>query len=109
MNNITLETDGFPVSMDNCISCGQCQAICPTDAVTLHDVPSQSLEFCDSKSVGFDALAKVVKSRRSIREFKDDPIPPQQLDKMMEVVRFAPTGSNRQSVEWIFVEKRGRP
>ena len=105
-NNITLGEDGFPVSMDNCISCGQCQAVCPTDAVTLHGVAPQALELSDPKSVGFDALAKVIKSRRSIREFKDDPIPPQQLKKLMEVVRFAPTGGNRQSVEWVFVEKK---
>lgn len=103
--NIRLGTDDYPLSMDNCISCGQCQAVCPTDALTLHEGPPQELEFSNPKIVSFEDLAKAVKSRRSIRDFKKEPLAPEAVDRLMEVVRWAPTGGNRQLVRWVFVEK----
>jgi nitroreductase/NAD-dependent dihydropyrimidine dehydrogenase PreA subunit len=106
VGNIFLGKDGFPTSGNNCIRCGHCQAVCPYDAITLHEILPQELEIADHKAVDFPALAKFVKNRRSIREFKDQPIPPLVIDELMDAVRWAPTGGNSQLARWIFVEKK---
>jgi nitroreductase len=44
---------------------------------------------------------EVIRTRRSVRTFKKDPIPQDVLNRVMDVVRIAPSGSNRQP--WRFV------
>jgi len=45
----------------------------------------------------------VVRTRRSIRSYKPDPVPEEVLDRVLEAVRVAPSGSNRQPWRFIIV------
>jgi len=47
----------------------------------------------------------VVRTRRSVRKYKPGKIPDQRLANMLEAVRLAPSGSNRQSWKFIVVRK----
>jgi nitroreductase len=49
-------------------------------------------------------LEKAIFRRRTIRRFKQDPIPSEELKKLIDYARVAPAGSNIQSVEYIIVE-----
>lgn len=53
----------------------------------------------------YDSLLELVKSRRSIRRFKPDPIPDEHVDKIIEVARWAPSGFNMQPWEFVVVKK----
>lgn len=53
----------------------------------------------------YNALLKLVKSTRSIRRFKPDPIPDEYIDKIIEVARWAPSGFNQQPWEFVVVKK----
>lgn len=53
----------------------------------------------------YDALLELVKSTRSIRRFKPDPIPDEYIDKIVEVARWAPSGFNQQPWEFVVVRK----
>jgi nitroreductase len=46
----------------------------------------------------------VVQTRRSVRSFKDEPVPDEVLSKVLETVRIAPSGSNRQPWRFIIVK-----
>ena len=46
---------------------------------------------------------EVVRTRRSIRAYKPDPIPEDVLSRVLEAVRIAPSGSNRQPWKFIVV------
>jgi len=53
----------------------------------------------------------VVKTRRSVRSFKADPVPQEALRRVLEATRVAPSGSNRQLWKFYVVkdgEKRRR-
>ena len=45
-------------------------------------------------------------SRRSIREFKDEEVPQETLDKILDVSRYSPTSRNSQSYYFKFVRKK---
>ena len=49
-------------------------------------------------------LYEVVRTRRSIRSYMTDPIPDEVLSRVLEAVRVAPSGSNRQPWHWILVK-----
>ncbi|MFC2068628.1 nitroreductase family protein [Chloroflexota bacterium] len=53
----------------------------------------------------YEGLLELVKKRRSIRSFKPEPIPDEYIDKIIEVARWAPSGSNSQPWEFIVVKK----
>ena len=48
----------------------------------------------------------VLKTRRSIRSYEPDPIPEVVVDRILEAVRIAPSGSNRQPWKFIMVDDK---
>lgn len=51
-------------------------------------------------------LIEGIKTRRSIRKFKDTPVPHEVLEKVVEVAAFAPTWKNTQISRYIAIEGR---
>jgi nitroreductase len=49
-------------------------------------------------------IEEVIFRRRTIRRFKQDPIPSEVLKKLIDYARIAPAGSNIQGVEYVIVE-----
>ena len=52
----------------------------------------------------YDDFLEFVKSRRTIRSMKPDPLPAETVDKLLEAARWAPTGFNMQPLEFLVVE-----
>ncbi|MBQ9531876.1 MAG: nitroreductase family protein [Eubacterium sp.] len=84
---------------EGCIECGHCFAICPTGAV---DMPEYDKEGCvevtSMTDIDSDILLQAMKSRRTIRQYKNTPVEQEKIDKILEAGRYAPTGSNSQNV-----------
>jgi nitroreductase len=92
---------------NSCINCGHCIAVCPTNAITMDDHNMD--EIMDYKEETFQIdpghLLNFIKFRRSVRRFKNQEIPEDVLKNIMEAGRFTATGSNRQNVSYIVVQK----
>ena len=54
-----------------------------------------------------NATLETIWKRKSIREFKSDPIPEEHLHLVLEAARRAPTGSNRQNWRMVVVSEAG--
>lgn len=52
----------------------------------------------------YEGFLKLVKTRRSIRSFKADPIPDEYVERIIEAARWAPSGANSQPWEFIIVK-----
>jgi nitroreductase len=52
----------------------------------------------------YEGFLELVRQRRSVRSFKADPIPDEQVDKVVEAARFAPSGFNLQPWEFVIVK-----
>jgi nitroreductase len=52
----------------------------------------------------YENFLDLVKSRRSIRRFRPDPIPDEHIDKIIEAARWAPSGFNLQPWEFVVVK-----
>ena len=49
-------------------------------------------------------LKEAIKNRRSIRRFKDTPIPKEKIEKLINLAMWAPSGMNRQNWHFIIVK-----
>jgi nitroreductase len=47
---------------------------------------------------------KVIRTRRSVRSYKKDPIPEEVLNRVLDAARIAPSGGNRQPWKFILVK-----
>jgi 5,6-dimethylbenzimidazole synthase len=54
----------------------------------------------------YEVFLELVKSRRSTRSFKTDPVPDAYVDQIIEAARFAPSGANSQPWEFIVIKDK---
>lgn len=104
-NNGNGEGRGLPGPIDGaetlCINCGHCVAICPTAALS-----HRSMKPEDCLSVNTDWLLTpeqtehFLRYRRSIRTYKDRPVPKESIESLIRIARYAPSGHNLQPVRW---------
>mgnify|MGYP000176748619 CR=1 FL=1 len=87
---------------DICIRCGHCVAVCPTGSLSHSEM---SMGKCPQVQKELDLSLEqgeqFLRARRSIRTYKEKSVPENELLKLIELARYAPTGHNSQSVEWL--------
>ncbi|MHA1620177.1 MAG: nitroreductase family protein [Promethearchaeota archaeon] len=93
----------FSDPFNSCIACGHCLAICPTDAIEYEDAdPCFSASgISNPQEVSYQQLLTMVRARRSIRHFKNQPIPKEEIKNILEAMRYAPSASNEQNWEFL--------
>jgi nitroreductase len=73
--------------------------------LALHNLsPGQCLPVQKELLVASKNFEHFVRARRSIRTFQDRPVKHESLAKLIDIARHAPTGSNRQTPEWVVVQ-----
>jgi nitroreductase/NAD-dependent dihydropyrimidine dehydrogenase PreA subunit len=85
-----------------CINCGHCLAVCPSGAISLNGVyPEDCLTTNKNLHPRFDQVDLLLRSRRSIRAYKNRPAENKIIEQLLDTCRYAPSGSNTQPVSWI--------
>lgn len=93
-----------PQCETRCISCYHCVAICPVQCITVGSVSGRK---CDSiikeDFPRFDQVAMLVRARRSVRQFSSKPLDKRLIERLLDVLRWAPTARNLLPVKWLVV------
>lgn len=93
---------------ENCLLCGHCVSVCPKGALTHSLLPREDFLAIPKNQADPESMEASLLSRRSVRGFKKEPIPHHQLEKILEIIRRAPTASNSQKVSWNIIESAER-
>ncbi len=103
---LSRKDDVIEVSQDTCSLCGHCKAVCPEEAIDIIGLNPDEYEPVPAKTdiPSPEPLLAFFRSRRSTRIYKTDPVEREKLQKIIEAGRFAPTGGNRQPLEYTVVE-----
>lgn len=87
----------------HCIKCQHCLAVCPTGALSIWDKnPDNSAPI--SNNINSDELLNLIKSRRSIRFYKPENLDSSRMDKLKNMIKYAPTGVNFHKLHFAFVD-----
>jgi nitroreductase/NAD-dependent dihydropyrimidine dehydrogenase PreA subunit len=97
--------DGKPVKLieAGCSDCGHCIAVCPVDAILNTRVDMKEYTEMIDPAITAEQFTHLVRNRRSIRNFRNEPLKQEDIDKILGVVKYIPTGSNKQSLKYKFI------
>ena len=87
-----------------CIRCGHCVSVCRAGALALTFLPRSDLRPMNTAhAISPEQAEQLLQARRSIRRYRDKPVPREIIARALDSARFAPSGVNRQPVAWTVV------
>lgn len=89
-----------------CCVCGHCISICPVGAISHEELPLEDFKELQPIEISPDAMRNLLLSRRSIRNYKPEPVPDDVIKKLLEVAIHAGTSSNGQGEQFIVVKNQ---
>lgn len=114
---------GLPVMKDphECFSCYNCMVACPNDAISIVEPYHVDSGFWETDSrplpavmplepkdefgnpTKWNAIEEAIFNRRSVRNYKDKPVPDHLIQRVLEAGRFAPSAGNCQPWKFIVI------
>lgn len=92
---------------NRCIACGHCASICPVGALELAAMPLAGFEPVRRElKISAEQAGQFMKSRRSVRRFKAEPVPDEVLARVVDATRWAPSGHNAHPVRFSVIRSR---
>lgn len=108
---IAFQAGDYPVPIPDaetiCIRCGHCVAACPSGSLSHREMPSRDCPPVQPElQLNAAQCEHFLRSRRSIRVFKERTVPREELERLVEMARYAPSGRNVQCVEWLVIDNK---
>lgn len=87
---------------NRCIGCQHCMTICPVGAISVFDKnPADSDNIYNQNP---DMILNLIKSRRSDRQYKNENIEQDKLQKLKDMLPYIPTGCNYHKLHFSFID-----
>eukprot|EP00727_Mastigamoeba_balamuthi_P008286 m51a1_g408 hypothetical protein (276) ;mRNA; f:739657-740910 len=105
---LALPSDGqvpHCVAPEECISCAHCVCVCPTGALRLKGLKDDSIVPKLANPASREQVAALVRERRSVRQFRPEPLPHSVIRDLLATSCSAPTAGNSRNVNYVVVEK----
>lgn len=101
------DPDGYPVMTEDgeaaCFECQHCMAVCPTGALSVSGKnPEESMPLDNWPDGG--QMEQLIRGRRSVRRYKNEPVDPPLVARMLDIVSSAPTARNNMRLTYSVVE-----
>lgn len=90
-----------------CISCGLCVAFCPHEACYVENLdPVQFSKVNRDTLAAPEQIDTFLKTRRSVRVFRNNTVDDATINKIMDNVKYAPSAKNTHNNRWIITKSR---
>lgn len=100
-NNISITDKKAVIKSQSCMKCGHCVAVCPKAAVSITGFDEPPIEIENATVLNPKELLRAIQTRRTIRQFKNQPVAPEVITQIIEAGRWTPSGHNAQDVSYI--------
>ncbi|MCB2189268.1 MAG: nitroreductase family protein [Deltaproteobacteria bacterium] len=98
-----------PEGADFCIQCGHCVAVCPHGALGLTAMPAYECPPLKKElNISAAQAEQFLRSRRSIRQYKDEAVGQETLAELLRLASYAPSGHNWQPLSWLVISGRDK-
>lgn len=90
----------------SCFECQHCLAVCPTGAVSILGKNPEDSVSLDGAWPSSEEVEILIKGRRSVRQYKNENMPPELIQRLLDVTCHAPTGVNFRQVHFTVVDNK---
>ena len=91
--------------MDDYLMCGQCTTVCPKEAVSISGYDDKQINKEENIRLKPDDVLEVIRFRRSIRQFKQEKVPREIIEQILEAGRLTHTAKNMQDVSFVVLDQ----
>lgn len=92
-----------------CLRCGHCVAVCPHGALSHEATPIEAcIKIDKDRIINQEQAVQFLRSRRSVRVFKDQAVEKETIEELIKIASYAPTGSNLQMIEWLVLNDKDK-
>ena len=104
-NIIEFDDEKIPYITDEnkCIKCQHCLAICPTGALSIMNKNPENSENTENLPEE-NSVLKLIKSRRSIRQYRAENLPKDTIEKLANMLKYPPTGCNFHKLHFSIID-----
>ena len=104
-NIIEFDDEKIPYITDEnkCIKCQHCLAICPTGALSIMNKNPENSENTENQPEE-NSVLKLIKSRRSIRQYRAENLPKDTIEKLANMLKYPPTGCNFHKLHFSIID-----
>jgi nitroreductase/NAD-dependent dihydropyrimidine dehydrogenase PreA subunit len=92
---------------EECLRCSHCVIACPTGSLMHREIP---LEQCGPlpqiPAITAEQCQYLLQSRRSVRVYNKKKVSRVVITRLIEMMRYTPTGHNNQSLQWLVIDSR---
>jgi len=82
-----------------CLECGHCMAVCSTQAITVNSMTYENdFELLPENTINYSQFYDFLKTRRSVREFRNKPVEKEKLQQIIESIYTAPFGAKNDEI-----------
>ncbi len=104
-----MDSGALPVTIDGaedvCIKCGHCVAVCPLGAISIPTMkPQDCIPIRRALLPSSEQVEHFLKSRRSIRVYKQQEVPRDLLAKLIDIASYSASAHNWQPLYWLVIE-----
>ena len=90
-----------------CLQCGQCMAVCPSKAIQVRGLSYENdFQEISRKKADYENFMQILSSRRSVRNFKNQPVSEELIDEIVDSVSYAPFGAAPEKMEISIINNR---
>lgn len=92
---------------EECIACGHCVAVCPREAIDNIKTPlSKQTSAKNFPQLRPEEAEHFLRSRRSVRTYKETPVPREKLTALVNIAHYAQSGHNAQGLSCVIIDDR---
>jgi len=91
---------------EQCCACGHCIAVCPSNALSHPELPRDEFVSLSPPCIAPERMQALLFSRRSIRNYRPDPVSEELVEMLLAAATHAGTSSNGQTEGFIVIRDR---
>lgn len=96
------ENNVLQIDESRCFKCQHCMAVCPVGALSVCGKNPENSDAIWQQNP--DNILNLIKSRRSVRHYKQQNLDFEKMQKLKEMLKFVPTGCNNHRLHFSFID-----
>ena len=104
-HNLKIQEGKAQVILEDCLFCGQCEAVCPRKAVTVSGYDHAPQEKNKEERLDPGQVLNTIRFRRTVRQFQNKPVPTEVVKQILEAGWMTHTAENKRDVSFIVLDQ----